>query len=116
MDCLFCKIINGDIPAEKVYENESVLAFNDISPVSKEHILFIPKIHISSANEINEDNAKFVSDIFIAIKEVAKKLNFAENGYRVVNNCGKDGAQTVNHLHFHVIAGELMGWPPFPKK
>ncbi len=116
MDCLFCKIVNGDIPSTKVYENEDVYAFRDISPATKEHILFIPKLHISSANEIDEDNASVISRIFLAIKKVSKDLNFAENGYRIVNNCGSDGGQTVAHLHFHVLAGEELGWPPFPVK
>ncbi len=116
MDCLFCKIIAGEIPSDKVYEDENVYAFKDISPEAKHHILFIPKVHMASANDIDENNAKYVAEIFVAIKKVAMDLGFAENGYRVVNNCGHDGGQTVAHLHFHVVAGEVFGWPPFPKK
>ncbi len=116
MDCLFCKIINGDIPSEKVYEDENVYAFNDISPAAQHHILFIPKEHLDSANDLDEKNAKCLSEIFLAIKKVAKEKGFADDGYRIVNNCGKDGGQTVSHLHFHVIAGKALGWPPFPNK
>ncbi len=116
MDCIFCKIIKGEIPSEKVYENDNVYAFKDISPEAKHHILFIPKEHIDSANEINESNAKLVSDVFIAIQKVAKDIGFAEGGYRIVNNCNDDGGQTVHHIHFHVIGGEKLGWPPFPVK
>lgn len=115
MNCLFCKIVSGEIPSKKVYEDQNVYAFEDISPEAKHHILFIPKEHISSANEIVEGNAKRVSELFVAIAKVAKDLGFAESGYRIVNNCGKDGGQTVEHLHFHVLAGESLGWPPFPK-
>lgn len=114
MDCLFCKIIAGEIPSTKVYEDETVYAFRDISPAAKEHILFIPKRHIDSANDLNAENAGCVTEIFLAIQKVSEDLGFAGNGYRVVNNCGKDGGQTVGHLHFHVLGGKPLGWPPFP--
>ncbi len=116
MDCIFCKIIKGEIPSEMVYEDETVYAFNDISPEAKHHVLFIPKEHIDSANEIDESNVKVISDIFLAIKNFAKEKGFAEDGYRIVNNCGDDGGQTVHHIHFHVIGGKQLGWPPFPEK
>ena len=112
MDCLFCKIIAGEIPSSKVYEDDLVYAFNDISPAAPVHVLIIPKNHISSANELNEDNAAIVSHIFLVAVKIAKQLGIAENGYRIVNNCGKDGGQTVGHLHFHLLGGRNLGWPP----
>lgn len=112
MDCLFCKIIAGEIPSSKVYEDDLVYAFNDISPAAPVHVLIIPKNHISSANELNEDNAEIVSHIFLVAGKIAKQLGIAENGYRIVNNCGKDGGQTVGHLHFHLLGGRNLGWPP----
>lgn len=112
MDCLFCKIISGEIPSSKVYEDDLVYAFNDISPAAPVHVLIIPKNHISSANELNEDNAAIVSHIFLVAGKIAKQLGIAENGYRIVNNCGKDGGQTVGHLHFHLLGGRNLGWPP----
>ena len=112
MDCLFCKIINGDIPSDKVYEDELVCAFRDISPAAPVHVLIIPKAHISSANEITDENASVVSHIFCVAGKLAKQLGISENGYRIVNNCGKDGGQTVGHLHFHLLGGRNLGWPP----
>ena len=112
MDCLFCKIIAGEIPSSKVYEDDLVYAFNDISPAAPVHVLIIPKNHISSANELNEDNAAIVSHIFLVAGKIAKQLGIAENGYRIVNNCGKDGGLTVGHLHFHLLGGRNLGWPP----
>lgn len=108
-ECLFCKIIKGDIPSTKVYEDESVLAFKDISPVTPVHVLVIPKIHIKNINEVKEENSNYLIKIFKAIKEVAKICNVEETGYRVISNCGKEAGQTVNHLHFHVLAGENLG-------
>ncbi len=112
MDCLFCKIINGEIPSDKVYEDELVFAFRDIAPASPVHVLIIPKKHISSANEINEDNEAVVAHIFSVAAKLAGELGIAESGYRIVNNCGKDGGQTVGHLHFHLLGGRNLGWPP----
>lgn len=111
VDCLFCKIINGEIPSKKVFENDMVYAFYDIEPQAPEHVVIVPKAHIKSANEINEENSKYISAIWLAVPEIAKKLGIDENGYRVVNNCGKDGGQTVNHLHFHLMGGREFGWP-----
>lgn len=112
MDCLFCKIINGDIPSEKIYEDEYVYAFSDIDPQAPTHIIFIPKQHIASANELCPDNSAVVGKIFEAIAKVAEEKGFADKGYRIVNNCGEDGGQTVGHLHFHVLAGRSLQWPP----
>ena len=101
-DCLFCKIIKGEIPSSKVFENEYVYAFKDIDPQAPVHYIFIPKAHIKSADEINEENAFYISEIFKAINYVAKKENLSK-GYRIINNCGQDAGQTVHHIHFHLI-------------
>lgn len=110
-DCLFCKIIKGEIPSTKVYEDEYVYAFKDIEPQAPFHIVIVPKEHIESANFINEKNSLYVSKIFEAIPKIAKELGFAEDGYRVINNCGVNGGQTVMHLHFHLTGGRQFGWP-----
>ncbi len=111
-NCLFCKIIKGEIPSTKVYENDDVLAFRDIAPQAPQHIVIIPKVHITSANEITAENSKVVASIFEAAAEIAKGLGFQDAGYRIVNNCGEDGGQSVGHLHFHLLAGRNLGWPP----
>lgn len=112
MDCLFCKIIHGEIPSAKVYEDEKVYAFLDIEPQAPTHIILVPKEHIASANELTGSNAAVVGHIFAVAARLAKEQGFAENGYRIVNNCGEDGGQTVGHLHFHLLAGRNLGWPP----
>lgn len=104
MDCLFCKIVAGDIPSAKVYENEYVLAFKDINPQTPVHILVIPKVHMESANDVNAENSVYVSKIFEAIPEIAREAGLA-GGYRVITNCGADACQSVKHLHFHVMGG-----------
>ncbi len=106
-DCLFCKIIAGEIPSTKVYEDELVLAFRDIAPQAKTHILVIPKEHISAVSEINEGNSAVVSHIFEVIAKIAREENLV-GGYRVVSNCGDDAGQTVHHLHFHILGGEKL--------
>lgn len=111
-NCLFCKIIRGEIPCTKVYEDDNVLAFKDISPESPVHILVIPKIHIESANYITEENSSVVSNIFVAINKIVKEQGIDKIGYRVVNNCGEQGGQTVMHLHFHLLGGRNLTWPP----
>lgn len=110
-DCLFCKIINGDIPSTKVYEDEFVYAFLDIEPQAPFHAVIVPKIHLKSADEINSENSMYIAKIFEAIAKIAKTENL-ENGYRVVNNCGIDGGQTVGHIHFHLLARRNLQWPP----
>ena len=112
MDCIFCKIVNGDIPSNKIYEDDKVLAFHDISPEAPIHFLVIPKEHIKSANDINEKNSHIISHIFLVINKIVRDLNIAETGYRIVNNCGKDGGQTVDHIHFHVLGQRDLKWPP----
>ena len=115
-DCLFCKIVAGEIPSKKIYEDDKVLAFYDISPAAPVHFLVIPKEHISSANELDEKNSNIVSHIFMVINKIVRELNIADSGYRIVNNCGADGGQTVNHLHFHVLGARELKWPPKKKK
>jgi len=107
MDCLFCAIINGDIPSKKVYEDESCYAFLDINPQAPVHCLVVPKNHVASADEINEANAAVVAKIFTAIPVIAKELGLA-NGYRIVSNIGEDGCQSVKHLHFHILGGKKL--------
>ena len=111
MDCLFCKIIEGSIPSTKVYEDDYVYAFLDIEPQAPFHAVIVPKIHISSADEINDSNSIYVAKIFEAVAKISKQENL-ENGYRVVNNCVVDGGQTVGHLHFHLLARRNLQWPP----
>ena len=110
-DCLFCKIINGEIPSEKIYEDEEILAFKDISPVAPVHILIIPKKHIVSLNDINEDNSEIIGKILLRAKKIAEELGIKEEGYRIINNIGENGGQTVGHLHFHLIGGKKLDWP-----
>ena len=112
MSCIFCKIVSGEIPSKKLYEDDKVLAFYDISPEAPVHFLVIPKEHIKSANEINEENASIISHIFVVNNKLVKELNINETGYRIVNNCGKDGGQTVDHMHFHVLGQRDLKWPP----
>ena len=108
-DCIFCKIIKGEIPSTKVYEDENVLAFKDINPAAPIHILVVPKQHIENVLEINEENKEIASNIFLAINKIAKQLGIDQNGFRVITNCGKDAGQEVMHLHFHILAGGKMG-------
>lgn len=110
--CIFCKIINGKIPSKKIYEDEKVYAFYDISPAAPTHFLVIPKQHIESANALNENNVDIISHIFKVINKLVVELNISDKGYRIVNNCGEDGGQTVNHIHFHVLGGRSLQWPP----
>lgn len=109
MDCLFCKIINGEIPSTKVYEDDICYAFKDINPVAPTHILFIPKNHIDGLDELKEDEARIVSHILLKIRDVAKEMGL-DDGYRVVTNIGKYGGQSVRHLHFHLIGGRQLSW------
>ena len=106
-DCLFCKIIAGDIPSTKVYEDETVLAFRDIAPQAPTHILVIPKVHIPSVDGVTAENSAVVAHIFEVIPAIAKAEGL-ENGYRVVSNCGSDAGQTVPHLHFHILGGKQL--------
>ena len=111
-DCLFCKIIKGEIPGDIVYENNHVLAFNDINPIAPTHILIIPKEHISTLNDLEEEHTQIMGELFLAAKVIANDKGVSESGYRTVFNCNKDAQQTVFHIHLHLIAGRQMTWPP----
>ena len=111
-DCIFCKIVKGEIPSNKVYEDDLVLAFNDLTPQAPTHILVIPKEHIASANDITDNNSHLIGHIFSTISKIAKEKGFGDKGYRIVNNCGDDGGQTVGHIHFHLLARRQLQWPP----
>lgn len=108
-DCIFCKIIKGEIPSEKVYEDEYVLAFRDINPAAPIHILIIPKKHIDSLAHLEEEDKEYVWKIHEAMNKIAKQENILDSGYRIVVNCGKDAGQEVMHLHYHILAGQKMG-------
>ena len=107
MNCIFCAIINGDIPSKKVYEDDKCYAFLDINPQAPVHCLIVPRAHIESVNAVNEENADVVAHIFTVIPKIASELGLA-NGYRVVSNIGEDGCQSVKHLHFHILGGKKL--------
>jgi histidine triad (HIT) family protein len=111
MDCLFCKIAAGEIPSKKFYEDDTVLAFYDIDPKAPVHFLVIPKQHISSLTAIDAGNSAVVAHIYEVIAKLSRSPGF-EKGYRVVSNCGEDAGQSVPHIHFHVLAGRPLAWPP----
>ena len=111
-DCLFCKIVNGDIPAEKVYEDDTVLAFNDINGQAPTHVLIIPKKHITTMNDLQDDDLALSGKLMHVAAGIAKEQGFAEAGYRVVMNCNQDGGQAVYHIHLHLLGGRPMAWPP----
>lgn len=105
--CVFCEIINGNIPSTKVYEDDMVLAFKDLNPVAPVHVLVVPKTHIENVNDINEENSIYVQKVFEAMPKIAKECGISS--YRVINNCGADAGQTVMHLHFHLVGGVQLG-------
>lgn len=107
MDCLFCSIVKGEIPSKKVYEDDTVYAFRDINPMAPTHVLIVPKCHIASADEVTEENSRYVAHIFEVIPKIAKAEGLT-NGYRVITNCGEDGCQSVKHLHFHLLGGKKL--------
>ncbi len=111
MDCIFCKIVNKEIPANIIYEDEICIVFEDISKVSPVHALLIPKKHISSMNDISNDDINIIGHLISVVPKVAKELNVNESGYRLVSNCGIHGKQTVMHLHFHLLGGRDLAWP-----
>ena len=110
-DCLFCRIIEGEIPSSKVYEGKDMYAFRDIEPQAPAHVLIVPKKHISSLEDCSEEDAEILGRIMVKVKEIAALAGIT-NGYRLVSNCGEDGFQTVEHLHFHLLGGRPMLWPP----
>lgn len=112
MDCLFCKIIKGEIPSDKVYEDEFVYAFRDINPAAPVHVLIVPKQHIASSLEVDAENSAAIAKVFEAAAKIARQLGLEQDGYRIVNNCGEKAGQTVFHIHFHLLAGRDFEWPP----
>lgn len=107
MDCLFCKIINGEIPSKKVYEDDMIVSFYDINPEAKIHVLVLPKLHIESADDVNSENSKYIAHIFEKMPQIAKLAGIT-NGYRIITNSGPDSCQSVMHLHFHLMGGEKL--------
>jgi histidine triad (HIT) family protein len=111
-DCIFCKIASGDIPGDVVYQDDRVIAVNDIDPKAPVHILIMPKKHIPSLNEIDDSNKDIMAHILTVAANLAKAKGVAEKGYRIVNNCGVQGGQSVEHIHFHLLGGRSLAWPP----
>ncbi len=112
MACIFCRIAKKEIPAQVVYEDERVLAFYDINPQAPYHILVIPKKHISTLLELQEEDKVLIGHLFLVMKKLAEELGLSERGYRVVVNCGEEAGQTVFHVHYHFLSGRPFGWPP----
>ena len=111
-DCLFCKIVNKEIPAQIIFENETIIAFEDINPQAPIHILLIPKEHFTSLNDVTEEKKEILGELLIKARQIAKEKGLANNGYRIVLNTGKDSGQAVFHIHFHLFGGRRMTWPP----
>lgn len=111
MDCLFCKIVEGTIPSEKVFEDEFIYVFKDVNPEAPVHLLIVPKKHITSVDYLEEKDKGLIGHIFLVAKNLAKEFKL-DNGYRIVNNTGEDGGQSVKHLHFHLLGGRSLNWPP----
>jgi len=111
-DCLFCKILAGDIPADKVYEDDKAFAFNDINPQAPHHVLIIPREHIESLNQVDESNEALIGHLCAVASKIAKDLGVSEGGYRTVFNTNKDAGQEVFHIHLHLLAGRKLSWPP----
>ncbi|HSQ33807.1 MAG TPA: histidine triad nucleotide-binding protein [Peptostreptococcaceae bacterium] len=109
-NCIFCKIINGESPSTKVYEDDKVIAFNDINPVAPVHILVIPKKHYESILDIQDEEMDIISHVHKIIKSLAQQKGFDKTGFRIINNCGEDGCQEVKHIHFHILAGKKLNW------
>jgi histidine triad (HIT) family protein len=112
MDCIFCKISNGEIPVNLVYQDDKVIAFHDINPAAPVHILIVPREHIVSLLDVDDDKSTIIAHAFKVAKLLAIENKLSENGFRIVNNCGDDGGQTVQHIHFHLLGGRNMTWPP----
>jgi histidine triad (HIT) family protein len=110
-DCIFCKIAGGEIPSDAVYEDDRIFAFKDLSPQAPAHVLIIPKKHVASLDAAAEEDKELLGHLLLKVRDIAKGLGL-ENGYRLVNNCGEDGMQTVKHLHFHLLGKRRMLWPP----
>ncbi|VAW74058.1 Bis(5'-nucleosyl)-tetraphosphatase (asymmetrical) [hydrothermal vent metagenome] len=111
-DCLFCKMVTGEIKPDTVYEDEDVLAFRDINPQAPTHVLVVPKQHVATLNDLDKSNIHLVGKMMLAATAIAEQEGFAEQGYRTVMNCNADGGQTVFHIHLHLLGGRIMHWPP----
>jgi histidine triad (HIT) family protein len=111
-DCLFCKMVSGEIAPDKVFEDDDVLAFRDINPQAPTHVLVVPKRHVATLNDLDHESAGLVGKMVLAAAEVARHEGFAEQGYRTIMNCNADGGQTVFHIHLHLLGGRVLGWPP----
>ncbi len=111
-ECIFCKIANGYLKTDFIFEDENFVVFKDLNPQAPVHLLLVPKQHIVSINDVDDENKKFLANSFVTIKHVSQKLGFDKTGYRTVINTGKDSGQEVQHIHFHILAGRKLGWPP----
>lgn len=111
-DCLFCKMVSGEIKPDVVYEDDEVLAFRDVSPQAPTHVLVIPKTHIATTNDLDGENAHLVGKLYLAARQIAADEGIAEPGYRMVMNCNPGAGQSVYHIHLHLLGGRPMGWPP----
>jgi histidine triad (HIT) family protein len=111
-DCLFCKMVNGEIEPDTVFEDDAVLAFRDINPQAPLHVLVIPKAHIATLNELEEEHGELIGKMYLAAQRIARDEGYAERGYRTVVNCNEEAGQSVFHVHLHLLAGRPMNWPP----
>lgn len=111
-DCLFCKILDGEIPCDRVYENDHVIAFRDVNPQAPTHILVIPRKHISTVNDLTADDKNIVGEMVLAAQAIAKQEGIEDDGYRLIMNCNEGAGQTVFHIHLHILGGRRMNWPP----
>jgi histidine triad (HIT) family protein len=111
-DCLFCKILNGDIPADIIYESDSAIAFRDVNPQAPTHVLVIPRKHVATINDLNEEDQEIVGSLYLAAKDIARAEGLSDEGYRAVMNCNEGAGQSVFHIHLHVLGGRALGWPP----
>ena len=111
-DCLFCKILDGEIPCDRVYEDDHVIAFRDMNPQAPTHILVIPRKHISTVNDLTADDKNIVGEMMLAAQAIAKQEGIEESGYRLIMNCNEGAGQTVFHIHLHILGGRRMNWPP----
>lgn len=112
MECLFCKIVNGDIPSDIIYEDEQIIGFKDVNPQAPQHVLFVPRKHIATVNDLEPSDNALIGALFQAAKKFAADTGVAEEGYRLTMNCNAGAGQTVFHIHLHMLAGRKMGWPP----
>lgn len=110
-DCIFCKIIKGEIPSEKIYEDDKIYCFKDINPVTPKHVLIIPKKHIDSLNDVSKEDENLLGYILFKAKDIAKIIGIEDNGYRIITNCGENAGQSVLHMHFHMLGGKTLSWP-----